>query len=122
LRLAAGAAAITEGFSFFADSEGLAAPGVLTGAVAILAGAALVVGVLAPLAGMLVAVVAVSLSASLLPLPSRHPLDGPPALALLTAIAIAIVFLGPGALSIDSYLFGRREIVIPPDFRPADRE
>lgn len=32
----------------------------------------------------------------------------------LIVMTIAIVLLGPGAVSIDSYLFGRREIRIPP--------
>ena len=29
-------------------------------------------------------------------------------------MAAAIVFLGPGAFSVDARLFGRREIIIPP--------
>jgi guanyl-specific ribonuclease Sa len=29
-------------------------------------------------------------------------------------IAASIAMLGPGAYSVDGYLFGRREIVIPP--------
>jgi uncharacterized membrane protein YphA (DoxX/SURF4 family) len=33
---------------------------------------------------------------------------------LAVSIAIALVFLGPGAFSIDARRFGRREIVIPP--------
>jgi uncharacterized membrane protein YphA (DoxX/SURF4 family) len=28
-------------------------------------------------------------------------------------VAMAVVFLGPGAFSVDAYLFGRREIIIP---------
>lgn len=34
------------------------------------------------------------------------------------AAALAIVLTGPGALSLDARLFGRREIVIPPSPRP----
>ena len=30
-----------------------------------------------------------------------------------TAVAIAIVLLGPGAISLDAYFFGRRKIIIP---------
>jgi hypothetical protein len=37
-----------------------------------------------------------------------------PALFVL-ADAVALVLLGPGALSMDAHLFGRREIIIPPD-------
>ena len=37
---------------------------------------------------------------------------------LATSIAIALVFLGPGAFSIDARRFGRREIVIPPHSTP----
>jgi uncharacterized membrane protein YphA (DoxX/SURF4 family) len=31
----------------------------------------------------------------------------------LTADAVSLVMLGPGALSIDARLFGRREVIIP---------
>jgi hypothetical protein len=37
---------------------------------------------------------------------------------LAISIAIALVFLGPGAFSIDARRFGRREIVIPPRSTP----
>jgi hypothetical protein len=33
--------------------------------------------------------------------------------ALVAGVAAAIVFLGPGALSVDARLFGLREIIIP---------
>jgi hypothetical protein len=29
-------------------------------------------------------------------------------------VALAIALLGPGAISLDAYFFGRRKIVIPP--------
>ena len=32
-------------------------------------------------------------------------------------VALAIALLGPGAISLDAYLFGRRKIVIPPGAR-----
>ena len=42
-------------------------------------------------------------------------LDVPWPLALMTTIvAVSLVCLGPGAYSIDAFLFGRREISIPP--------
>ena len=32
----------------------------------------------------------------------------------IIAVALAIALLGPGAISLDAYFFGRRKIVIPP--------
>jgi uncharacterized membrane protein YphA (DoxX/SURF4 family) len=32
---------------------------------------------------------------------------------LVVVVAVAIIFLGPGAWSVDGRLFGRREIIIP---------
>jgi uncharacterized membrane protein YphA (DoxX/SURF4 family) len=38
--------------------------------------------------------------------------------ACLTVISLALLFLGPGAFSLDARLFGRREIIIPESRRP----
>jgi uncharacterized membrane protein YphA (DoxX/SURF4 family) len=124
LRLAAGMTAIVEGLSLFAAPDGVAGAGGLTGAIAVAAGLAMIVGLFAPLAGLLIVAVGAGVGAAVIvqaaSLPARHPLNNLPAAVLLTAIALALVLLGPGALSIDSYLFGRREIVIPADHRTPD--
>ena len=45
--------------------------------------------------------------------------------ASLTVVSLALAFLGPGALSLDARLYGRREIIIPvghePPTSPKDR-
>jgi uncharacterized membrane protein YphA (DoxX/SURF4 family) len=40
----------------------------------------------------------------------------------LIVMAIVIAVLGPGAFSLDSRMFGRREIVIPPSVRAASTQ
>jgi uncharacterized membrane protein YphA (DoxX/SURF4 family) len=35
-------------------------------------------------------------------------------------MSLALVLLGPGAFSLDAYMFGRREIIIPESPRPPD--
>ena len=81
------------------------------GLLAVISGIALVVGLLTP--GAAVAVGAVTL---LLAAPWTSPVPalqlGELAALLVTVDAIALALLGPGAHSIDAYLFGRREIII----------
>ena len=84
--------------------------GVLAGA----SGASLLIGFLTPI-GVFAGLVAIGFSLSWSPL--RAPVFLNEILASLPAvIAVAAVFLlGPGALSVDARLFGRREISIPSD-------
>lgn len=80
----------------------------LTGLV-VLSGGGLLAGFLTPLA-------AVAVAASALAAAGAAPNDGPvgnwQASLFLAADALALAMLGPGALSIDAWLFGRREIVV----------
>jgi len=83
----------------------------------VMSGAALVIGFLTPFASILAGLCVAGAGTSWLPKAPRGFFD-----SWLTALevitAVAIVLLGPGAFSVDGYLFGRREIVIPP--RPPD--
>ena len=89
-----------------------------TGALAILCGCALLSGTLTPAAGLLAA--ALSLVREVVPPPARPDglADGA-SLALLLAMGVSVALLGPGAFSVDAWLFGRREIVVP-RARPQD--
>ena len=78
----------------------------MLGTLAVASGLLLLVGFLTPLAGVvLVACIGAGRLAGF------HEAETSP--LLVGIAAIAIVLLGPGAVSLDARLFGRREIVIP---------
>jgi uncharacterized membrane protein YphA (DoxX/SURF4 family) len=112
IRAVAGGAAVAQGgVAFVHGSDASLWLWGLSGA-AILAGSALVVGFLTPAAAAAVALTTVLLG----------PAGGTSTLAalmmvgrsgaLVIADAVALAMLGPGAWSIDAYLFGRREIIV----------
>lgn len=78
------------------------------------AGISLLIGFLTPLAGALVALASIAIARSWLPPPTPNLLGAPLSVVLVVVIAAAVALLGPGTLSVDCRLFGRREIIIPP--------
>jgi len=113
LRLAAGGAAVAAGVVCLGSDAGMALVRVVLGVVLAASGASLLAGFLTPFAATLVGSCAGALALSLIPAPSTTFAD-PAAGALVVLVAVAIALVGPGAYSLDSYLFGRREIVIAP--------
>jgi hypothetical protein len=85
------------------------------GLTAILAAAALIVGLLTPCAAALVAIgAALSVARAGVPIMVSHEglVQG-----LVLIDAVSLVLLGPGAFSVDARLFGRREIHIRESYR-----
>ena len=118
LRAVAGGVTAMHGGRYLSQSTDLEATVLALGLLAVISGVALVAGFLTPGAAVAVGVATLLLAASWPdpPAPIRH-LDGTAAL-LVAVDAIALALLGPGAHSIDAYLFGRREIIIPSDALP----
>ncbi len=84
---------------------------------ALVTGAALLIGFLTPLAALLAGLVGLGLTLSWLSPFSPNGFGGSPATIFLIVMAAAVLLLGPGAYSLDARWFGRREIVIPRDDR-----
>jgi uncharacterized membrane protein YphA (DoxX/SURF4 family) len=112
LRVVAGGAAGVQGAVYLAAAPSVAAW--IVGSMTAISGVSLVAGFLTPGVGA-VAGLGIVIASRIDPAAATSSvIDLIPALFVL-ADAVALVLLGPGALSMDAHLFGRREIIIPPD-------
>lgn len=114
LRAAIGVTTIIQGGLYLADLDNLTVEAATVGLVAITTGVLLLVGFLTPVAGALVGLGTLGIGLAWFPAAARNLFDAKLPTVFAVIISAAIVFLGPGALSIDARLFGRREIIIPP--------
>jgi uncharacterized membrane protein YphA (DoxX/SURF4 family) len=113
LRAAVGVTSVVQGGFYFAQSGNSTLETSVIGLLAILGGASILIGFLTPVVASLVGLVVIGIGCSWFPPVARNLFDAALPTVLLVTIAAAVVFLGPGALSIDARLFGRRQIIIP---------
>jgi uncharacterized membrane protein YphA (DoxX/SURF4 family) len=73
----------------------------------------LLIGFLSRFVALVAAIAGVSTVFSWLPGSNIGPLEIPMTAVLSAVIAVSVICMGPGALSLDAHLFGRREIIIP---------
>jgi uncharacterized membrane protein YphA (DoxX/SURF4 family) len=114
LRAAVGLTAMIQGGFLLIDRVNHTLLDWVVGLLAIASGALLVIGFLTPIVGVLVGLGSAGIAFSGFPVPTLHLLDSWVVTVFVVIMAAALVLLGPGAFSIDSLLFGRREIFIPP--------
>ena len=114
LRAAIGVTTVIQGGLYLDDPGNLTLETGTLGLVAIATGASLVVGFLTPVAGVLVGLGTLGIGLAWFPAAARNLFDAKLPTVFGVIMSAAIIFLGPGALSIDARLFGRREIIIPP--------
>ena len=107
----------TDGGFFLTDRGNQTLTNWVIGLTAVASGALLLIGFLTPIVGMLVGLGSAGIALSW-PAPTLHLLDSWLVTVFVVIMAAALVFLGPGACSLDCRLFGRREILIPPAPRP----
>ena len=102
MRIVAGVSLILEGFEKFQAREPAAS--LILHMLAIVDGALLIAGLWTPIAGSLVIALAIWQTV----LHQENPYPG----ILLASIGAALALVGPGALSIDAWLFGWKRIDI----------
>ena len=113
LRVAVGSTVAIQAGIYFADRNNPASWAWSIGLAGLSSGISLLAGFLTPVAGTLAGVVVIGIASSWLPPASPNLFDSTLAAVLTVVVAVAVVLLGPGALSLDARLFGHREIIIP---------
>jgi uncharacterized membrane protein YphA (DoxX/SURF4 family) len=114
LRVVVGGAASTQGVIYLTHAIEPTALTWIAGVLAVVSGVALVTGFLTPASGVVAGLTTLFIVATWTP-PGASVLIDRLATFILIVDAAALALLGPGALSLDARLFGRREIIIPDD-------
>jgi uncharacterized membrane protein YphA (DoxX/SURF4 family) len=114
LRIVVGVTAAVQGGMSLSSAPEPAVVTVCAALLGIVSGGSLLIGFATPGAAALAGLTLAFLAISSFPGPTVLLLDRVGALCV-AAVAVAVALLGPGALSLDARLFGRRELIFPHD-------
>jgi uncharacterized membrane protein YphA (DoxX/SURF4 family) len=112
LRLVVGGAANSQAWLLIAADHGAQNATVVVAILAFVTGLSLIIGLMTPIASLLLAAGALffTVDSSILGLLSLF--DSGMARLEFIVMSVALIFLGPGTLSLDARLYGRREIEV----------
>ena len=111
LRLVVGGAASSQAWLFI-TADHAANTSVVVALLAFVTGLALIIGFMTPIASILLAAGAVLLTVDSSVLGHLPLFESGMARLEFIVMSVALIFLGPGALSLDARLYGRREIEV----------
>ncbi len=113
MRLTVGITAIIQGIAYLSDYRNAPLSTLAIALFAVLCGALLVIGLMTPIATPAVVFGIIATAVSIVPAAIYNLLETFSSAVFARVLAAALALLGPGALSLDALMFGRREIVIP---------
>ena len=113
LRLVVSLTLIIQAVAYLKDSRNLTFNTWAVVALMLSCGVCFLVGLLTPATSLVIVLGSLGYALSWVPAPTANLFESRLAIINVIAIATAILFMGPGAFSIDARLFGRREIFIP---------
>lgn len=120
LRGAVGLSAVIQGGAYLFGNGNSTLRTWVVGLLVTVAGASLLIGLLTPIACILIGLCSVGLALSWLPTPVPNLFETNLSLLFVVVMTTTLVLSGPGAFSLDARLFGRREIIIPRTSRPPE--
>jgi len=112
LRLVVGGAASSQAWLLIAANHGVVSASVVVALLAFVTGLALIIGLMTPIAGVLLAAGALFLTVDSSILGHLSLFESGMARLEFIVMAVALIFLGPGTFSLDARLYGRREIEV----------
>lgn len=120
LRVVVGASAILEASLTIAHNQAPALGATLAGAFVMVAGLALIIGLLTPIASILICMAGAVMLLLRIPTTALLLFDSRMAHFEFVVESAMLLLLGPGAISVDARLFGRKEVLIQRGPRPND--
>ena len=120
LRISLGGTLLAQGLAYLLEEKSLISGYGALCMLVVCTGASLIIGLLTPAVSTVAFLTGLGVTFLWLPAPGWNLFHGNPLSFNTIVIALAIMFLGPGAYSVDSRVFGRRKVIIPRPSQPQE--